>query len=83
MPINFITQIILFPRMRFRIYFGTPHTYRQFIYLTPFIFRTGASAERLPHVSGHESPRTTKLYDRTKERFIQDGGGWRGSSCEH
>ena len=32
----------------------------------------GASAERLPHVSGHESPRTAKLYDRTKERLTQD-----------
>ena len=35
-------------------------------------FPRGASAERLPHVPGHESPRTTKLYDRTKERLTQD-----------
>jgi len=43
-----------------------------FSILTPSNFRRGASAERLPHVSGHESPRRAKLYDRTKERFTQD-----------
>ena len=25
-----------------------------------------------PEMAGHESPRTTKLYDRTKERLTQD-----------
>jgi hypothetical protein len=24
------------------------------------------------HVPGHESPRTTRLYDRTKERLTED-----------
>jgi hypothetical protein len=64
--------MICFPRMRFRIYLDIPHADRPFIELTPSIFRRGASADRLPHVPGHESPRTTKLYDRTKERLTQD-----------
>ena len=32
-----------------------------------------AALEHAQEMAGHESLRTTKLYDRTKERFIQDG----------
>jgi hypothetical protein len=31
-------------------------------------------------MAAHESPRTTKLYDRTKERLTQDEVGKRGLS---
>jgi|GEM_PF-1656396 len=44
----------------------------------PFEWRRArASAE----MAAHESPRTTKLYDRTKERSPKTR--WRGSDCEH
>jgi site-specific recombinase XerD len=32
----------------------------------------GGSLEQAQEMAGHESPRTTKLYDRTKERLTQD-----------
>ena len=64
--------MILFFPYEIQNLFGYPHPDRPFIELTPSIFRRGASADRLPHVPGHESPRTTKLYDRTKERLTQD-----------
>jgi site-specific recombinase XerD len=32
----------------------------------------GSTLEHAQSMAGHESPRTTKLYDRTKERLTQD-----------
>ena len=32
----------------------------------------GSSLENVQAMAAHESPRTTKLYDRTKERLTQD-----------
>ena len=32
----------------------------------------GGALEHAQEVAAHESPRTTKLYDRTKERLTQD-----------
>lgn len=32
----------------------------------------GGALEHAQEMAGHESPRTTKLYDRTKERLTQD-----------
>jgi hypothetical protein len=32
----------------------------------------GGALEHAREMAAHESPRTTKLYDRTKERFTQD-----------
>jgi integrase len=32
----------------------------------------GGTLEHAQEMAGHESPRTTKLYDRTKERLTQD-----------
>ena len=32
----------------------------------------GGALEHAQEMAAHESPRTTKLYDRTKERLIQD-----------
>jgi hypothetical protein len=32
----------------------------------------GGALEHAQQIAAHESPRTTKLYDRTKERFTQD-----------
>jgi hypothetical protein len=32
----------------------------------------GGTLEHAQSMAGHESPRTTKLYDRTKERLTQD-----------
>jgi hypothetical protein len=31
-----------------------------------------AEVATMPRMAAHESPRTTKLYDRTKERLTQD-----------
>ena len=33
---------------------------------------SGGALEHAQEMAGHESPRTTKLYDRTKERLTQD-----------
>jgi hypothetical protein len=41
----------------------------------------GGAREHAQEMAAHESPRTTKLYDRTKERLTQDEGG-EGSGCE-
>jgi hypothetical protein len=68
---TFITPMILFSRMRFKIYLDTPIQIAHLFNYRRSIFRRGSSGERLPHVPGHESPRTTKLYDRTKERLTQ------------
>ena len=62
--------MICFPRIRFIIYLDTPIQLAFYLIIAVY-FRRGASAGRLPHVPGHERPRTTKLYDRTKERFTQ------------
>jgi site-specific recombinase XerD len=35
-------------------------------------FANGGALERAQEMAAHESPRTTKLYDRTKERLTQD-----------
>jgi integrase len=32
----------------------------------------GGTLEEAQQIAAHESPRTTKLYDRTKERLMQD-----------
>jgi len=34
--------------------------------------RNGGALEHAQEMAAHESPRTTKLYDRTKERLTQD-----------
>jgi hypothetical protein len=31
-----------------------------------------AAVAKMPRLAAHESPRTAKLYDRTKERLTQD-----------
>jgi len=42
--------------------------------LLPFVcFRYGR-LENAQQMVGHESPRTTKLYDRTKENYTERGG---------
>ncbi len=35
-------------------------------------FANGGALEHAQEMAAHESPRTTKLYDRTKERLTQD-----------
>ena len=41
----------------------------------------GGALEHAQAMAAHESPRTTKLYDRTKERLTQETR-WRGSDYE-
>jgi hypothetical protein len=36
----------------------------------------GGALEHAQEMAAHESPRTTKLYDRTKERLTQDEVEW-------
>ena len=40
--------------------------------LTPPYLDNGGTLEHAQKMAAHESPRTTKLYDRTKERLTQD-----------
>jgi hypothetical protein len=46
--------------------------------ITPFarlaspLLANGGALEHAQEMAAHESPRTTKLYDRTKERLTQD-----------
>ena len=44
------------------------HTFRA---ITAYLANGGA-LEHAQEMAAHESPRTTKLYDRTKERLTQD-----------
>ena len=46
------------------------HTFRA-TGITAYLANGGA-LEHAQEMAGHESPRTTKLYDRTKERLTQD-----------
>ena len=39
---------------------------------SPLISPTAGTLEHAQSMAVHESPRTTKLYDRTKERLTQD-----------
>jgi hypothetical protein len=68
---TFITPMILFSPYEIQNLFGYPIQIAHLFNYRRSIFRRGSSGERLPHVPGHESPRTTKLYDRTKERLTQ------------
>jgi site-specific recombinase XerD len=47
------------------------HTFRA-TGITAYLSNGGA-LEHAQEMATHESPRTTKLYDRTKERLTQDG----------
>ena len=38
----------------------------------PPLAANGGALEHAQEMAAHESPRTTKLYDRTKERLTQD-----------
>jgi len=49
------------------------HTFRA-TGITAYLANGGA-LEHTQEMAAHESPRTTKLYDRTKERLTQDGSG--------
>ncbi len=40
--------------------------------ITAYLEAPGGSLENAQAMAAHESPRTTKLYDRTKERLTQD-----------
>jgi len=46
------------------------HTFRA-TGITAYLSNGGA-LEHAQEMAGHESPRTTKLYDRTRERLTQD-----------
>jgi integrase len=46
------------------------HTFRA-TGITAYLKNSG-KLEVAQHIANHESPRTTKLYDRTKERLTQD-----------
>ena len=39
---------------------------------TAYLANGGGALEHAHEMAAHESPRTTKLYDRTKERLTQD-----------
>ena len=54
------------------------HTFRA-TGITAYLANGGA-LKHAQKMAAHESPRTTKLYDRTKERLTQDE--LRGSGCE-
>jgi integrase len=47
------------------------HTFRA-TGITAYLANGGALVEHAQEMAAHESPRTTKLYDRTKERLTQD-----------
>ena len=55
------------------------HTFRA-TGITAYLANGGA-LEHAQEMAAHESPRTTKLYDRTKERLTRTR--WRESGCEH
>jgi integrase len=49
---------------------ATPHTFRA-TGITAYLANGGA-LKHTQEMAAHENPRTTKLYDRTKERLTQD-----------
>jgi hypothetical protein len=44
-------------------------TLRTFVGLTPIYLENDGRLEHAQQMAGHESPRTTKLYDRTKDEI--------------
>ena len=58
--------------MRFKIYLDTPIQIAHLFNQRRLIFEGERAASGCHTFPGHESPRTTKLYDRTKERLTQD-----------
>jgi integrase len=48
------------------------HTFRATGITAYLDLASGGALEHAQEMAAHESPRTTKLYDRTKERLTQD-----------